>query len=272
MQIGLLKYAVSLTVMGYLVCFMPKVCEAQKTEPPADGSHTSRARIDDILTTLEQRSDEIKDIRCKVHFVDDDRINLSRRTKHGSILFLITAPNPHFLIQFDKTEVDGVLGKREWYLFDGLWLYEVLERIKQVTKREIARESEVVDLFDLETAPFPLPFGQKKDAILRHFNVTLASPEEGDPPDTDHLICIPKPDSKMRRKYDKLEFFVKRDIHLPSRVVVTKSEGMEVSTANFPDLSAGSINAGITKKDFAKPGAWKKYKVVIETLTTENDR
>lgn len=272
MQIGFFQHAVLLTAAACMTCFMPKVCQAQETEPLAGGSRTSQARIDDILTKLEQRSDEIKDIRCKVRFVDDDRINLSRRTKHGSILFLITTPNPHFLIQFDRTEVDGVLGKREWYLFDGMWLYEVLERIKQVTKREIAREGEVVDLFDLETAPFPLPFGQKKEAILRHFNVTLAPPAKGDPPDTDHLICIPKPNSKLRRKYDKLEFFVKRDIHLPSRVVVTKSEGMEVSTADFPDLSAGSINAGITKKHFAKPVAWKKYKQVIEPLTTENDR
>jgi hypothetical protein len=233
------------------------------------GPDPSAVRIDDILTKLEKRSDGLADIRCKVRFVDDDKINLSKRTKYGRILFQITKPNPNFLIHFEKTEVDGVLGKQEWYLFDGRWLYEVLERIKQVTKREVARPGERVDLFDLETAPFPLPFGQKKDTILQHFSVTLVAPASGDPPKTDHLICIPKPQSTMRRRYDKLEFFVLQDIHLPVRIVVTKSGGAEVNTADFPDLSAGSINAGVTAKDFAKPRAWKIYKEVVEELTTE---
>ncbi|MGB2988027.1 MAG: hypothetical protein WBE26_19335 [Phycisphaerae bacterium] len=230
----------------------------------------SRERIDDILTKLQQRSDGLTDIRCKVRFVEDDRINLSKRTKYGTILFLITDPNPHFLIHFDKTEADGVLGKQEWYLFDGRWLYEVLERIRQVTKREIARPGEKVDLFDLENAPFPLPFGQNKEAILRNFDVTLAPLADGDPPNTDHLVCVPKAESRLHRRYEKLEFFVLRDVHLPSRVVVTKGDGLEISTADFPDLSAKSINAGVTKKDFARPKTWKKYEVVVEKLPPES--
>ncbi len=228
------------------------------------GATESQKRIDEILTKLQQRSDGLKDIRCKVRFVDDDRINLSKRTKYGTILFLITEPNPHFLIHFDRTEADGVLGKQEWYLFDGRSLYEVLERIRQVTKRVIAAQGEKVDLFDLERAPFPLPFGQKKDTILRNFEVSLLPPRPGDPPDTDHLVCVPKPDSTMYDKYDKLEFFVRKDIHLPSRVVVTKNDGLEISTADFLDLSSSSINTGVTKKDFARPAAWKKYKQVVE--------
>jgi hypothetical protein len=226
-------------------------------------------RVEEILTKLQERSDGLKDIRCKVRYVEDDRINLSKHTKLGTILFLITEPNPHFLIHFDKTEADGVLGKQEWYLFDGLWLCETLERIKQVTKRQIARPGEKVDLFDLERAPFPLPFGQKKETILRNFDVTLAPQATADPPDTDHLVCIPKAESRLYRKYDKLEFFVRKDIHLPGRVVVVKSDGLEVSTADFPDLSAQSINAGVTKKDFALPDAWKKYDVVVEELAPD---
>lgn len=237
-----------------------------------DRSNPSQARIDEILTKLQERSDGLKDIRCKVRFVDEDRINLSKRTKYGTILFLITKPNPHFLIHFDRTEADGILGKQEWYLFDGRWLYEALERIAQVTKREIARPGESIDLFDLERAPFPLPFGQKKEAILRNFAVTLLPPAAGDPPDTDHLSCTPKPNSTMYDKYDRVEFFVRNDINLPSRVVVTKNDGLEINTADFPDLSSKSINAGVTKKDFAPPPAWKKYKEVVEKLSVEGKR
>ena len=231
--------------------------------PPVDASAD---RIDEILTKLQGRSDGLKDIRCQVRFVEDDRINLSTRRKYGRILFMIAEPNPNFLIHLDKSEVDGVLGKQEWYLFDGRWLYQALERIKQVTKQEIVRPGEKVDFFDLEKAPFPLPFGQKKETILRNFDVTLVPPAEGDPKGTDHLVCVPKSESHLYRKYDKLEFFVLTDVHLPSRVIVTKSDGLEINTADFPDLSTRSINAGVKRKNFAKPAAWRKYEEVVEEL------
>ncbi len=223
-------------------------------------------RIDDILTNLQKRSDGLEDIRCKVRFVEDDQVNLSKQTKWGQILFMMAEPNPNFLIHFEKSEVDGVLGKQEWYLFDGRWLYQTLERIKQVTKQEVVRPGEKVDFFDLEKAPFPLPFGQKKETILHNFDVTLVPPTKGDPPNTDHLVCIPKPESHLYREYNKLEFFILKDVHLPSRVVVTKDEALVVNTADFPDLSAKSINAGVKKSDFAAPKAWKAYDLVVEEL------
>jgi hypothetical protein len=235
-------------------------------EPASTPPETTQARIDEILTQLEKRSDGLKDIQCKVRFIENDRVNLTKRVKVGRILFMITEPNPLFLIHFDKTEVDGVLGRQEWYLFDGRWLFESIERIKQVTKREIVRPGEKIDLFDLEKAPFPLPFGQKKDKILRNFDVKLMAPSDGDPPGTDHLVCTPKPDSTMDGRYEKLEFFVRRDVHLPSRIIVTRNNGLEVNEAVFPDLSERSIDTGVKKKDFRKPSAWKGYEEVVEPL------
>ncbi|MFQ5590315.1 MAG: outer membrane lipoprotein carrier protein LolA [Phycisphaerae bacterium] len=223
-------------------------------------------RVDQILTRLQERSDGLSDIRCKVEFVEDDRINLSKRRKLGQILFLITEPNPNFMIRFDRTESDGVLGRREWYLFDGHWLYQAVERTRQVTKQEIVRPPDRINLFDLEKTPFPLPFGQKKKKILKNFDVTLVSPSPSDPPNTDHLVCVPKPDSSMYGKYDKLEFFILRDIHLPCRVVVTKGGGYEIIRADFPDLTAKSLNTGVKRKEFTRPKAWQGYEETVEEL------
>ena len=223
-------------------------------------------RIDRVLTELQARGDHLRDLRCELRFVEEDRINLTRRTKIGRIRYLVRETNPSFLIQFDRTEVDGILGKREWYLFDGRWLYEAVERIQQVTQREIARPGESLDLFDLERTPFPLPFGQKKETILQNFTVALVPPAQGDPPGTDHMACTPRPGGRFHGKYDKLEFFVRWDIHLPSRVVVTRNDGLEISTADFPDLSDRSIDSGVTEKDFAPPSAWSNYKHVVEPL------
>lgn len=239
---------------------------------PSTPRDRSADQIDRILTQLEQRSDGLKDIRTKVVFVEEDRINLTVRKKFGEILFLITEPNPHFLIHFERTETDGLLGKREWYLFDGRWLYQAIERIQQVTKQEIAKPGEEVDLFDLETAPFPLPFGQKKEDILTNFAVTLSPRAADDPENTDHLICIPKPQTRLHGKYDRLEFYIHRKLHLPSRVVVTKNEGLEINRADFPGLAEKSINAGVKETDFRKPALWKKYEMVVEKLPPDEKR
>ncbi|MCH7592011.1 MAG: hypothetical protein IH989_04415 [Planctomycetes bacterium] len=234
-----------------------------------NSAEAARKRINDILTNLQARSDGLRDIRCKVRFVEDDRINLSKRIKDGTLQFMMSDPNPYFLVHFKRIEVDGLRGKQEWYLFTGRWLYQAIQRLKQVTKHELVPPGEKIDLFDLEKAPFPVPFGHKKGTILRHFDVTLLPPAKGDPPGTDHLVCKPKPMSALKRRYDKLELFVSRDVHLPSRIVVTRNDGLEVNTADFPDLSNASINVGLSDKDFAKPKAWRKYEEVVEKLPAE---
>jgi len=164
-----------------------------------------------------------------------------------------------------------VLGQQEWYLFDGRWLYQGVERLKEVTKQEMARPGERLDLFDIEKTPFPLPFGQKKDQILKNFDVTLALPSEGDLPGTDHLILAPKPSSRMYRKYDRVDLYVHRDVHLPTKIVVMKNNGLERVVAEFPDLSNQSINTGVGERDFQRPAAWSGYKEHVEELVPAGD-
>ena len=222
--------------------------------------------VDRILTALQQRSDGLKDIRCEVSFTDEDRVNLTKNKKSGRISLAVAKPNAHFLVHFDKTDLDGVRGKQEWYLFDGTWFYQAVERLEQVTRQKIAGSGQEIDLFDIEKAPFPMPFGQKKENILRNFDVRLAEPTGGDPPETDHLVCNPKPTSRLARRYDQLDLYVHRTLNLPKRITVTKKNGMEINTAEFPDLSEKSINTGLSRGDFEKPEAWAKYKDVVEDL------
>ena len=237
----------------------------QKQPQPPD------PQVDRVLTALQKRSDGLKDIRCEVSFTDEDKVNLTKNKKSGKILLMVTRPNAHFLVHFDKSELDGVRGKQEWYLFDGTWFFQALERLEQVTRQQIAGTGQTIDLFDIEKAPFPMPFGQKKENILRNFDVKLLPPSGADPPDTDHLLCNPKPTSRLAKRYDQLDLFVHKTLHLPTRIIVTKNNGMEISTAGFPDLTEKSINTGVKQEDFAKPSAWAKYKDVVEELVPVED-
>ena len=237
--------------------------------PPADSASNRVApEIDAILTRLEKKGDEIGDLRCALEYRIDDRINLDELIKYGSIAFKRAQPHDMFLIHFHKLVQDDIpIKKKEWYLFKNRWLWEAKERTTTIIKREIVAEGETVDLFDVETAPFPVPFGQKKDNILKNFTVSLPPPAKGDPKDTDHLVCIPQPGTQMAKDFSKLEFYVSRKTHLPVRIVATetndKGKVTKVTTATFAKVQT---DAGLTDRDFASPAEWKKYDVIEEPL------
>jgi hypothetical protein len=242
---------------------------APGSDEPAAGAQPSTPvdeKLDAILTRLEHRGEGLKDIACKVVYVEEDQINLSQQKKSGTIRFLLTEANPIFMIEFDKTVVDGLLGKREWYYFDGRWLWRALERTKTVSKQELVPEGEVIDLFNIESAPFILPFGHKKAEILRNFDVRLAPPAEGDPKDADHVVCTPKPGSRLADRYQHVQLFVDRELGLPVRIVTTKGGGYIKETADFPDLSPKSLNAGLTARHFAPLKEWREYEMSEEPL------
>lgn len=239
---------------------------AQAVPPERPPGDEMPARLDALLENIEKANVDLRSIRNPVRFEQEDKVNLTKQIKVGAVRFKIDEERTLFLIHFDRSEVDGVAQKQEWYLWDGRWLYQVLERLRQVTKTEYARPGESLNLFDLESAPFPLPFGHRKAEILRNCEVTLAESEPGDPADTDHLICIPKPESRLNRDYDRLDFYFRRDIHLPSRIVAVREGGYEVTKVDFPDLSEKSLNVGLSEGDFDPLPAWKGFKQVVEPL------
>lgn len=68
--------------------------------------------------------------------------------------------------------------------FDGRWLWEKLHSERQINKREIVRQGETIDPFELGDGPFPpLPIGQQKDDILRRYQVQLVPWDESLTPD-----------------------------------------------------------------------------------------
>jgi len=259
-----------LLVWMALVGSVPEVEDKDEVPPPAP---PAKDRVDAILTAVEKSGETLRDVRCKVEYHEDDQLNLVETKRSGRVLFLKTDANPLFLIEFSRTVCDDIVStKRIWYLFDGLSLVEAREKTKHIVERQVVAEGEKVDFFDLQTAPFPMPFGQKKGQIERHFEVKLVPPAKGDPEGTDHLVCTPRQGTRMERKYAKLEFYVLKDIHLPRKIVATLPGGQGVTSAVFPDLSKSSINSGLKAKDFAEPPQWKKegYTRDVEPFDADN--
>ncbi|MFQ5491134.1 MAG: outer membrane lipoprotein carrier protein LolA [Phycisphaerae bacterium] len=214
----------------------------------------AQARIDTVLEQLEARGATVADLKCKVSYTISDTIADDRYTKFGEIRYKKMEPNPRFYIHFAKMHQDDIVSrKQEWYLFDGQDLWEIKEAAKNKIKHKVVGAGESIDLFDIEQSPIPIPFGQKKAQIQRNFAVVLMAPEEGDPPETDHLICQPKVQSRLYGDVVRMEFFVSRSLHLPVKIVTVQRSGTQITTAVFANLTAKSINTGLSTSAFGIP-------------------
>lgn len=201
--------------------------------------------VDKVLDRLEEKGRAIKGLACKLtyKYVTVEPVEDSQ-TKEGELLFAVDEPNSLFLIHFTRLLAEGVvIDRHEYFLFDGRWLIERNDKARTVIKREIVRPGERIDPFKLGKGPFPLPFGQRREDILRNFKVAAAAFELGDPRNSDHLHCLPLPGTELASKYSRVEIFVDRTSELPVRIVterVTDGNRIEV---DFKDVDTNEAPA-----------------------------
>jgi len=123
---------------------------------------------------------------------------------------------------------------KETFVFDGRRLYEKRYAAKQLIIYEIRRPDEKpVESLEIGRSPFPMPFGQKAQAVKQHFEVTLGTPDatnsgatEPDKPaktqpvpTVEVLVLTPKKKSSLAKDYKKMEFWVDTKTWLPTKIV-----------------------------------------------------
>jgi hypothetical protein len=217
-------------VCAFILLSVALACQAQEPpkgtariieQPATDRPSSGDAKLDAILDRLEVKGKMIKGLSCNliyryvmVQVVQDEQV------KEGSLFFTRSEPNSRFYIHFNKLLADGVVKPTgEYWLFDGQWLIERNDLSKKIVKREIARSGQREDPFKLGDGPFPLPLGQKREDILANFKVTRQDFSLGDPRNTDHLHCVPLPNTALATKYSRVEIYVDRGLELPVRVI-----------------------------------------------------
>ncbi len=216
-----------------------------------------------ILDRLERKGTQIDSIESRIDYTKIDPVLEDRQDYQGLLRFKKLEPNPRFFIEFDTFKHEGVVKKtKQWHVFDGQWYIEARETTGTITKTEIVRPGETLEVFKVGKGPFPLPFGQKKADIERHFTVKLVPPAPGDPTNSDHLECTPRPDTEMARKYDTVHFYIDRKLDLPVRVeTMEKQEGNRI-IASFTEVK---VNPGLVASQLNLPEL-KDYKIQTEPL------
>lgn len=194
------------------------------------GAASARAEIDavvdKILTRLERRS--VRDLHAKLTWKLTYAVEEESDTKLGEIWYQEFDPVAKFLVHFTHQITTRKRALDEKHLFDGRWYVELQGRTKTVTRREIRSEEDKSNPYKIGEGVFPLPFGQKKEDILREFEVRRVEPAQDDPPACDHLVLIPRETTQSARNYRQLSFWVSREgphAGLPVKVLAAKKDG-----------------------------------------------
>ena len=149
------------------------------------------------------------------------------------------------------------------YAFDGAWLTVRKERIKQMSRYQVAPPGKKVNPLQLGKGPFPVPFGQKAQAVIKHFKPTTRPARKTDPKNTDYIKLT------TRRQYRKdfsvvwLEMWVDRKTCLPMKIVA-EDRSEDRTTVLFKNIKTPK---SFPKKTFdlpRPPAGWEyhveKYK------------
>jgi hypothetical protein len=230
---------------------------------------TPADKLDAVLDRLEKAGAKISDIRSDLIFETFNTVLEDRITKTGLLLYKKQKPNAMFLVRFDRVSQGGVTSdNREWHLFDGRWYTEARWAVHQVIRREVVREGEEINPFELGKGPFPLPFGQKKAEMQRLFDIRLVPPSAGDPKSCTHLECLPKAGTEMADKYRALHLYVSERLDLPVKIVADQTDD-NIVTVVFDKLE---LNPGVAGSAFLLPPETKGWDVETEALPPEPGR
>jgi len=222
--------------------------------------------VDDVLDRLEARGKAAKAIETNITYTYVTAGPIEgmeeREDKIGTLQYE-QAGESKFLIRFDKKISAGVVNKdKEYYAFDGAWLTERNDRAKTVVRREIVRQGENVDLFDLDRGPFPVPFGRSRAEMLRHFEIRRQSFHVGDQKKPIVLRCLPRPATDLANRYRFVDLEIDPELYMPTSIVCQR-----VADDNRIEVRFSSIK----EKDAIDPSQFevsipKEFPVTVEPL------
>ncbi len=166
-----------------------------------------------------------------------------------------------FRIHFDTLrQGDGVKAKRVVdYVFDGAWLTVRKERIKQMIRYQVAPPGQKIDPLQLGKGPFPVPFGQKAETVVRHFTPSTRPADKSDPPKADYLKLQTREAFQREMNLVWIEMWVSRDRGLPVKIVaMDRSENR--TTVLFKNIATPKAFPRQTFELPRPPAGWE-YRV-----------
>jgi hypothetical protein len=227
----------------------------------APAAETYEMRVKRVLSALEKAGDEHKAIRAEMTYEVVNRALGEKEARAGWVAYQRgddEAP-PRFRIHFDTLRLDRnkPIAEQLDYLFDGEVFSIARHRIKQLARYKIDPK-QVRRPLRLGEGPFPLPFGQKTEDVLRYFHAMTrpADTEADEPENTDYVRLLPRDKYRERLNVRRIELWVDRETHLPVKIIST-APNRSVTTVTFEDLQTNeSVKPSVFR--FDRPLGWQE--------------
>jgi outer membrane lipoprotein-sorting protein len=227
---------------------------AETPKAPADPAKGEAPAVPaDIAAVLDKMDAVGKDLKTVSAKFDYELYQMpydDKQNRKGELSY--QAPN---LLRFSFTDKPT-----ETYIFDGRNLFQQKDAAKQLVIWQIRLPAEPpVPSLELGKTPFPLPFGQRKEEVLKQFTVTRdADEEKKDKDGRTVLVLAPKPNSPLARDYTKIILWIDAKSSLPTRVqLFDQSENR--TTFDFTDIQT---NKELDPKSFTRPDVPQNWEIV----------
>jgi hypothetical protein len=158
-----------------------------------------------------------------------------------------------FRFHFDTLTQGGSPAKKEPldYAFDGLFLTVRKEKLKEMTRYQVAAEGQKIEPLRLGQGPFPLPFWQKAEDVKKYFTVATRPAAAGEPKDTVYLRLSTRDEYKKEMNFDRLEMWLDAKTLLPAKFITVELRGSKnVTTVT---LTNATTNKEVDPKLFDLP-------------------
>jgi outer membrane lipoprotein-sorting protein len=222
---------------------------ATATEPTAASAAASAPATDPavmaILQRLESANARFPNLSADLDYHADLTQLGDTEERKGRVYYQADAGaegSGRFRVHFDNIrQGEGPRTSNvEDYVFDGQWLTVRKEKVKQMTRRQVAPPGEKIAALQLGEGPFPIPFGQKADNVLKFFAVTTRPLQAGEPADTDYLKLVTRPERKDELKTEVVEMWVNKSTGLPVKIIA-KDTSENITTVIFGNIKTDKL-------------------------------
>jgi hypothetical protein len=247
----------------FLLLAFPLGCAASATVGPSTQSSalSAKSSVDQILDALDARGENLRDFSAKVILTDTDDSSGDSTVNTGSVVLQRKGEDDaRIRVAFTQRRLGNkIFPADHQYTLDNGILDDRDYLKKHENRTQVLKPGQKLDLFKLGEGPFPLPLGQKKEDVLKLFDVSKIDPAKDDPPGTVHVRLIPKDGTQFASRFKTIDVWVDTASDMPRRI---QTDDVNQTTTRTTDLSDVKINAGATDKDFAQPPVPSDWDIV----------
>ena len=248
LAIALAVFAVAPTFAGEAVAPAnpaPETPAAEAAAPPP------APETIEVLDKMDAAGKDFRTVRAKFDYELNQTAYEDITKRKGDLAYV--APN---LLRFEFTDKP-----QETFVFDGRVLYHKKDATKQLIVWELRLPTEPqVESLELGKTPFPLPFGQKKEQVLKFFTAARDAKEEAaDKGKRAVLALTPRKGAELAKDYKKVLLWVDTKTWIPTRARLFDMSD-NVTTVDFRDIET---NKDIDAKQFLRPSVPQEWEVVM---------